>query len=92
MSKLLSGTALAKNSAFMAEYRAAKKKSDMEPKDRRRDMTTLQTFPWRTSAIQSDGSLLKWLFDHENANIAKSSSEEESTPSTVTHLLLKFVT
>lgn len=56
---------LAKNQPLVAEWTAAKEKALTEPKDLRPAMRTLGKISWRTSAIESQGTLSEWISARE---------------------------
>lgn len=74
---ILSASSLSKNSNFVGDLKKARKEADFQPRDRRKEMTTLQGYPWRTSAIQSNTSLLNWVLENESPLSPDYSSSNE---------------
>ena len=56
---------LQKNQRLVAEWTNAREEALREPKDLRRSMATLQNISWRTSAIESSGTLSEWISHRE---------------------------
>lgn len=83
------------------EHEQESAKAAVQPKNLRHDMLTLQTHPWQTTAVQSEGSIMQWIFDKEDelrklrsqnntAEPSVDSGEPNATVGFPTDLLIRF--